>query len=720
MKKLFKFTLYFLITLLLLVVLATVLIGILVDTNKLKAGISELVSLGRGRTIVIHGDMKHSFFPWLGLEAHDVVITNAPGFSETEPFLQVGEADIQVKLLPLLRGEIKVGKIVLKELSLNLAKNAAGQTNWEDMLNKKNNEAKKAQAKKTKDKSFKSFSVAAIEVIDSNITWVDEKNNQKIKFTHVSMNSKGIASDKQFPFNIKFDVANFPAHLSGEYALDAKMTLDTRNNLYTLDNLKFNVTMPSGDAYKTQGSAKKVILDLPDQTLDVTDFKVACNNLEVDGDFHMEQVIDAPIYTGSLNAKSSNIKSFLKAIGKDIQTKDPGVLGNLTLSTHFRGTINSIKLDAFDLHLDDTISKGNANISSFRPLLVDFNQNIDQLDLDRYGAPSIPLTPAAPPASLGFTAQPIPQAPPTPPSTMNFASLRAVTIGGGLNIGLLTVGGVEFSQVHVQLLLQDGVLNISPFTAHLYGGKMQARVTANFQEDIPHYAIHKTLSNIDLSQLSKEDRFIGLANINTQLTTLGVAKQEMLENLNGAIEFNVEHGSLKGINVPFETERALALVKKQTPPAQPTQNETEFAVFSGTGMIQNGVFTNNDLLIESPRFKVTGQGNVSFVSEKINYHLRAVGMQTVKNAEGLDVQEERQTVIPLFVTGSFSKPIVTPDVAAIASMLLKQKMQEATDKNFQKSKEKAIELKEKIIETTGQSLLDVKGKTDKFIQHILQ
>jgi AsmA protein len=555
--------------------------------------------------------------------------------------------------------------------------------------------------------------------VDANVSWVDQKNNQTIKLTKVSVVSEDIVSGKKFPLTIKFNIAGLPDHLSGEYELNADITLDTQNNLYTLDDFKFNVTMPAENSYEIKGSANKITLDLPDQTLDVVDFKASGNALEMEADLHVEQLVEAPVYTGNLNVKSSNLRNFLKAIKKEVQTKDTNVLGNFSFSANFRGTDNSLRLDAVNLHLDDSISKGNANITSFKPLAVDFNQTIDQLNVDRYRKPD-----ASPsPAMSTEQASALPSQPTVSADTSNktdFASLRKLTIGGGLNIGLLTVGETEFSQVHVQLLLQNGVLNVSPFTAQVHGGKAQSQITANFQENVPHYAIHSIVSHVDLAKVSQSEHVVGLINLNMQLTTQGVTKKEMLASLNGALQFDVEKGSLKGVNIPFEIDRALALAKKQPLPQPPAINETEFGVFSGSGMIQNGVFSNNDLLMQSSKFKVTGQGTANIVSEMIDYRLRAVGMETIKNADGTEIEKERQTEIPLIVTGTFSKPIVAPDVIAIARGLLKEKLQQKIDQNFQSAKEKAVELKDKVQETTEKTAEDAKEKAGQLFQQLLQ
>ena len=61
-----------------------------------------------------------------------MALGNAAGFQD-QPFATLEESDINVKLLPLLTKKIEVSRIVLKGLTLNLAKNPQGVSNWNDL-----------------------------------------------------------------------------------------------------------------------------------------------------------------------------------------------------------------------------------------------------------------------------------------------------------------------------------------------------------------------------------------------------------------------------------------------------------------------------------------------------------------------------------------------------------------------------------------------------------
>src|SRR3989344_5747859 len=132
MKKTLKIIAFLLIGLVVLVVVLAVSLTFLFDPNQYKGKIAEVVKDKTGRELKIDGKIGWSFFPWIGIETGRVELGNAPGFGP-EPFALIDGAGAKVELLPLLRKELIVDTVFLDGLKLNLAKNAAGKTNWDDL-----------------------------------------------------------------------------------------------------------------------------------------------------------------------------------------------------------------------------------------------------------------------------------------------------------------------------------------------------------------------------------------------------------------------------------------------------------------------------------------------------------------------------------------------------------------------------------------------------------
>jgi len=144
-KRIIKFLSLSVGLLLLLLVVIAIALPFIVDPNDYKPEITQAVKQNTGRNLTLKGDIKLSVFPWLGLELGETRLSNARGFGK-KPFVKMERIGIKVKLLPLLRRQVIVDKIILQGLQLNLARNRKGVTNWDDLLQPKSAAGKTAPA----------------------------------------------------------------------------------------------------------------------------------------------------------------------------------------------------------------------------------------------------------------------------------------------------------------------------------------------------------------------------------------------------------------------------------------------------------------------------------------------------------------------------------------------------------------------------------------------
>ena len=114
--------------------LATVLIGVslLFDPNDYKDQITTAVADATGRDFTLEGDLSLGVFPRLSIEVGAAQLGNAPGFGNA-PFAAIDGARLQIGLFPLLSKRIEIDEARLQGLRVNLARNAAGVTNWQDI-----------------------------------------------------------------------------------------------------------------------------------------------------------------------------------------------------------------------------------------------------------------------------------------------------------------------------------------------------------------------------------------------------------------------------------------------------------------------------------------------------------------------------------------------------------------------------------------------------------
>jgi len=113
--------------LLIIILLATIRIPI--DLSGQKGLVESAASLALGRTVNVDDKIviTTSVRPVFSLEG--LRISNPKGFEKGD-FLKMKTAEIQVKLLPLLRAKLQIAKFSVKGLTVMLVENKTGAVNW--------------------------------------------------------------------------------------------------------------------------------------------------------------------------------------------------------------------------------------------------------------------------------------------------------------------------------------------------------------------------------------------------------------------------------------------------------------------------------------------------------------------------------------------------------------------------------------------------------------
>jgi AsmA protein len=127
---------------------------------------------------------------------------------------------------------------------------------------------------------------------------------------------------------------------------------------------------------------------------------------------------------------------------------------------------------------------------------------------------------------------------------------------------------------------------------------------------------------------------------------------------------------------------------------------TEFTAMKATGLVTLGVFSSDDLLIELPFMRITGNGTVDLGTSEIDYSVQA---RILENPELMnDVSEDEladftETLIPIKIRGTLESPSFSPDIEE----MFKQQVEKAIE-------DKTEELKKNLLDKLlgGQSSAD--------------
>ncbi|MDX2165096.1 MAG: AsmA family protein [Gammaproteobacteria bacterium] len=173
------------------------------------------------------------------------------------------------------------------------------------------------------------------------------------------------------------------------------------------------------------------------------------------------------------------------------------------------------------------------------------------------------------------------------------------------------------------------------------------------------------LNNINIQNLLKlfKKNSLDISGMGDVSASLGGAGS--ISTLNGNLKFAVNNGVFHGLDLYYYSDVADSISNKQAPKLNNTR-QTPFGTLTGTAQINNGVLSNNDLLIKASKINATGQGTANLNSQQLNYRMSLQRMTSDSEIK------PRGPAIPITITGNFAKPSVSVDVASLAASEVKQ------------------------------------------------
>ena len=100
-----------------------------VDLDRYKGTLEKQISEMTGRDFAIAGDSELSVSLQPRVLLRDVRLQNASWGSQPD-MLKIGQVELQIALLPLLKNRMEVTKLIVNELDVEIANSEDGQSNW--------------------------------------------------------------------------------------------------------------------------------------------------------------------------------------------------------------------------------------------------------------------------------------------------------------------------------------------------------------------------------------------------------------------------------------------------------------------------------------------------------------------------------------------------------------------------------------------------------------
>lgn len=610
--------------------LAVIIIAVLliapafIDIRDYKPKVEKLIAEKTGRPFSVGDDLRLSLFPWAGISLSALHLGNTPKFAEKE-FVTVKSFEVRVKLLPLISRDIQVKRFILGTPQIVLVKNKDGHVNW-SQPGKLTEKSQKTPTSADADTGLpiRNLTVGDFSIKNGSIIWIDHSANVRKEITEVNMGLQGVSFDRAVKLSFSALVDNQPLSISGTVG-------------------------PIGQNFKQAN----IPLDL--------NFEVF-KELSLGLNGRLLNPGSNPAFDLALDLKAFSPRKLLASLGQKLPlaTSDPQALDRVAIKASLKGNQTQIAVSNAVLSLDESTLNFTLNASDFSKPNLAFDLNLDKIDLDRYLPPKSEKQPAA--------EKPTEKKPP------DYAPLRKLILDGRIKIGQLIANKAKIEDMTIRITAQNGIINLDPLKLNMYQGNVSGIGKVNVQKESPQTNINLDAKNIQVGPLLKDvlqkDILEGAANARLTMAMSGDDGAMIKKTLNGEGLVLFNDGAIVGIDLAGMVRNVKAAFGLEQKPAQ--RPRTDFSELEAPFTIANGVVNTPATSLKSPLIRLVAAGSANLVNETLDFRVEPKVVGTIKG-QG-DTEQRSGLMVPVIVSGTFSKPKFAPDLAGVAKQQLEKKI----------------------------------------------
>jgi AsmA protein len=368
----------------LLVVVGAIIVATkVIDPNRYRGQVEAIVRDLTGRPFEIRGDLRLSWFPWIGVETGAAQLGNPLG-TAGPPQVEWESIQVRARLLPLLHREIVIDRIRLERPHVHLRRGADGHGNWEDLISGvPTQSAQSPPGSNGNPGHSQAAQIAGLDLHDGTLEFLDEGTGTRVELTGWDLSVGAWKPGQSFPVTSRFV-------LHTELLPPAGMPMDIEAPKLTVRTSPLSIGVP------------KLSVSAPNLTVAITNANATTHAdpiTNVSATTHTDQPmstgapragatasgnsgsaanIPASAATisaandlhasGTLSAETRSLRNLLASLGVNTAlTKDPETLAALTLTGTWEIDSGAIALKPLTLHADGTTFSGWVRRSSAAP-----------------------------------------------------------------------------------------------------------------------------------------------------------------------------------------------------------------------------------------------------------------------------------------------------------------------------------------------------------------
>jgi uncharacterized protein involved in outer membrane biogenesis len=375
-------------------------------------------------------------------------------------------------------------------------------------------------------------------------------------------------------------------------------------------------------------------------------------------------------FNGSGKIQNASIKA--PSLTKPIQIRNADI----------RFSQNSAILENLAASIGQTNASGGLTIRNFAAPQVQFTLNADKLNVSELQQIYV-ATPTTKRAGAEHDFwRLIPAANAEIPAPSGPSMVSKMTGGGTINVGTVQQDDLSMTNLHSNVSLNQGLIQLNPVSADLYGGKESGSISIDTRPAQPVYNVNLKTDKVDANKLlssvsSVKQTLFGLLAANVNGTFSSTSAEAITRGLNGNLALNLTNGRLMKLDLLHELANIGKFVGGL--PGMP-QGFTNLVQLSGNFDVKNGMAQTNNLKAVIDGGTLAATGLVNLADQSLNLHVTAILNKAMSQQVGGSqiggfmntalANNQGELVLPVILTGTFQHPQVAPDIQQIAQMRL--------------------------------------------------
>jgi len=650
------------------------------DPNDFRDDLSATVKEVTGRELIIEGELSVTVFPWLAVEIGRTTLGSAAGHGD-EPFVSFEKASLSIELIPLItRQELSVGTIALDGLQANLVVARDGSTNWDDLTSI---EVETTGAAPEPDEAVQLLDIAKLRLSDATIRYTDAQSGSRYELTGVTVESDRIVVGEPFDLDASFSFTAAPYDVAGALTIHGSVTLTESFEQLTVADLGIAGELRGLVSQPTPFHIdfRSIDVDMAGQTVAPGEIDLGLLGISIAADVERFSYADTLQIDAQLRVADFSLKELMQTLDLEVPiTADPNAMTTVSFSGNARLGPDALSVHDVTVMLDDTTLRGELGIPMTTSGFLTFDLRADSINLDNYMAPASEVPVEAGVDKVGNIEIPL-------------ELIKALKVRGKLSLDEAFLGPMTFTNLQMGVNAAQQRLRLYPISAEFFAGTYEGDVRVDASGTVPTLSVNERIAGVDLGVLAKTvfetENIDGSVNGSFVLSGRGNTIAQIRRDLGGTMNFELLDGALLGTDVWHQLRSARAAYKLEEPPQASLPLRTEFSTIRMTGVVNQGVFENEDLLVEMPFLRITGAGTVDLDSTAIKYSVQARvldGPEFHSDISEDELADFTQALIPIKIRGTLAEPGFSPDFEA----MFREEVERAID-------EKKDELKDKIL-----------------------